>query len=99
MHIVRCTPGELCTAELVCDRMVMEHTHTHDEHCNVLLTLVPVRVKQVPLHRNMHYIILVLILTLMYLEQSHHDTVTYKLGMWIAHGLYRHWPLKIKVHP
>jgi hypothetical protein len=75
------------------------NTHTHDEHCNVLLTLVPVRVKQVPLHRNICYIILVLILTLLYLEQFVHDTVTHKLGMWFAHGLYRHQPLKIKVHP
>jgi len=65
----------------------------------MLLTLVPVRVKQIPLHRKVHYIILVLILTLMYLEQSLHDTITHKLGMWIAHGLCRHQPLKIKVHP
>jgi len=27
MHIVRCTPGDLCTAGLVCDRMFMEYTH------------------------------------------------------------------------
>jgi hypothetical protein len=76
MHIVRCTPGDLWTAGLVCDRMFMEYTHTHEEHCNMLLTLVLVRVKQIPLHRSVRYIILVLILTLMYLEQSLHDTLT-----------------------
>jgi hypothetical protein len=58
--------------------------HTHDEQCNVLLTLVPGKVKQVLLRTNMHYIILVLILTLMYLEQTFHDTVTHELGMGIA---------------
>lgn len=72
--------------------------HTYDEQCNVLLTLVPGKVKQVPLHMNMHYIILVLILTLMYLEQTFHDTVTHEVGMGIAHGLYRHQPVNIKVY-
>jgi len=99
MHVVRCTPGDLAQQDLfVIEWSWNTHTHTRDEHCNVLLTVVPVRFKHIPLHRNMCYIILVLILTLMYLQQSLHNTVTHKLGMWIVHGLYRHQPLKIKVH-
>jgi hypothetical protein len=70
---------DLWTAGLVCDQMTVEHTR--EKHCDVLLILVPVRVKQVPQHKNMRYIILVLILTVMYLKQSLHDTVTHKLEM------------------
>jgi len=36
-RVVRCIQDTQCTAELSCDRNV-NGTHTHDEHCVMLLT-------------------------------------------------------------
>jgi hypothetical protein len=36
-RVVRCTQDTQCIAGLSCDRMIMEYTH--DEYCDMLLTL------------------------------------------------------------